>query len=75
MEALQMLKFLLKKRCLEFMQGWSTSQHLLVEDEPSACDVEQWVQYSLRTSAINTINAIMDNEEHIDISKKIDVFE
>ena len=57
------------------MQGWSTSQHLLVEDEPSDCDVEQWVPYSSRTSAINAISAMMDNEEHIDISEKIDVFE
>jgi len=34
MEALQMLKFHLKKEHLDFTCGWVTSQKLLLEDEP-----------------------------------------
>jgi hypothetical protein len=34
MEALQMLKFHLKKERLDFTRGWITSQKLLLEDEP-----------------------------------------
>lgn len=34
MEALQMLKFYLKKERLNFTRGWITSQKILVEDEP-----------------------------------------
>lgn len=34
MEALQMLKFHLKKERLDFTRGWVTSQKLLLEDEP-----------------------------------------
>lgn len=34
MEALQMLKFHLKKERLHFTRGWVTSQKLLLEDEP-----------------------------------------
>jgi len=31
MEALQMLKFMLKKKQLDFMEGWKVSEELLVE--------------------------------------------
>jgi hypothetical protein len=31
MEALQLLKFLLKKECLNFINGWSTSEAVMCE--------------------------------------------
>ena len=33
MEALQMLKFLLKKECFNFMDGWKTSE-VVMEEAP-----------------------------------------
>ncbi|KAI0246301.1 hypothetical protein BJV78DRAFT_1135515 [Lactifluus subvellereus] len=38
MEALQVLKFSLKKKRLNFTQGWVTSQTVLVEDEYEETD-------------------------------------
>jgi len=36
MEALQMLKFHLKKRCLSFTQGWVTSEKEMLDDADGA---------------------------------------
>jgi len=36
MEALQMLKFHLKKRCLSFMQGWVTSEKEMLDNADGA---------------------------------------
>ena len=36
MEALQMLKFDLKKRCLDFMRGWATSEKEMLDDAEGA---------------------------------------
>jgi hAT family C-terminal dimerisation region len=39
MEALQMLKFALKKERFDFMQGWMTSESILCDEEPDGIDL------------------------------------
>ena len=38
MEALQMLKYSLKKCCLDFMAGWATEESSLAEAEPGPAE-------------------------------------
>ncbi|KAI0245390.1 hypothetical protein BJV78DRAFT_1139009 [Lactifluus subvellereus] len=55
MEALQVLKFSLKKNRLNFTQGWVTSQHLLVEDEHEEPQAD----------ALDVMRSIDDEEENV----------
>ena len=39
MEALQMLKFYLKKVCLNFMEGWQTTEKQMINKNPDDTDM------------------------------------
>lgn len=59
MEALQMLKFYLKKKQLNFTEGWAVNYGALVDDDPEAVELLE-VGEELD---ISKIKAIIDDEE------------
>ena len=64
MEALQMLKFSLKKQWLHFTEGWITDYNLLIEDEP---DVTPFVvpAQALESTFLTAVTSIVDKEEEV----------
>lgn len=59
MEALQMLKFYLKKKRLNFTEGWVVDYRVLVEDDPEVVELSGAGQ----ELDVSKIKAIIDNEE------------
>jgi hypothetical protein len=67
MEALQMLKFALKKERLDFMQGWSTTENTMREREPDeGIDLlSQLLREEDTEDVIDQIICDLDDEEEL----------
>jgi hypothetical protein len=62
MEALQMVKFHLKKERLDFTNGWVTSQKILLEDEPDEPDTENMSAQDDPQTLDRTLRMIIQEE-------------
>ncbi len=62
MEALQTLKFHLKKECLNFMVGWMTEEKQLVEDSPEG-DLLQKVLQESSKDQLDILDTIIQADE------------
>jgi hypothetical protein len=75
MEVLQMLKYLLKKKRLNFMQGWTMSLHVLLQDEPDEPEPNAHpFPCNADSTSIDHVIALVDKEEHNSVNEKIVLF-
>jgi hAT family C-terminal dimerisation region len=63
MEALQMLKFHLKKERLNFMQGWTTSEKLMTEDDPDVDLLRKLLEGDYQDALDSVIRSINTDED------------
>ena len=63
MEALQMLKFPLKKDCLNFMQNWLTPEKHMTEDDPDEDLLHHLLQDNFQDGLDQVIQYINSHEE------------
>jgi hypothetical protein len=77
MEALQMLKFSLKKTRLNFTAGWVTSQHLLLEDEPEepgeGCAADKPVTTDATGDSVEDVIRLLNEQELGDAADHVDL--
>ena len=63
MEALQMLKFHLKKERLNFTEAWMTSEKQMTEDDPDDCDhLANLLWSDFQDGVDQLVNLINDDE-------------
>jgi len=63
MEALQMLKFHLKKSCLNFTEAWVTSENQMVYDDPDVDLLANLLKGEFRNNWDKIIQSINGDEE------------
>jgi hypothetical protein len=76
MEALQMLKFHLKKDRLNFTKGWATSHQQLLEDEPDEPGTQNGLPVQISDdNYLDNVLTVINREEGYGIEDHIDVIE
>lgn len=65
MEALQMLKFLLKKKHLNFMEGWKIMEDALIEDDDRESGLDSFLDATSDLASRNKVlESLIEDDKH-----------